>query len=186
VSSDRSQVLIPGGLAMRVAERLEEKSRVYDGRVREAHRFSVFSFQRALARGASPRPVFTGLTKLVSVLYNNQFVKENQSHPPAIRDGRSSPGCGSRSQAGANRIELHTAHRDPQMGVIEGTGIEAVLPDMSGGSVRGVPVGSVAPVSELQSQAEVAGGRGDDDQVDVIGHETIAEQGEPVEVDVSL
>ena len=72
------------------------------------------------------------------------------------------------------------------MGVIEGTGIEAVLPDMSGGSVRGVPVGSVAPVSELQSQAEAAGGRGDDDQVDVIGHETIAEQGEPVEVDVSL
>ena len=68
------------------------------------------------------------------------------------------------------------------MGIVEWAGAETALPNVTGGSVAGIAVRSIAPVSIFEGEVEGIGPAGDGDEVDVIGHETVAGQGELVEM----
>ena len=56
--------------------------------------------------------------------------------------------------------------------------IEAALPDMPRGQVKGVKVGSVTSMDLLERHGQRAGLLRDGDQMNIIRHEAVAEQGE--------
>ena len=80
-----------------------------------------------------------------------------------------------------DRVKLGVAQRRSEARRIERAGVESALPDVAGGSVARIEVGGIAPVRVLEREAQGVGARGDDDEVDVVGHEAIADQGEAVE-----
>ena len=70
------------------------------------------------------------------------------------------------------------------MGFVERAGIETSLPDMAGGGMTCVPIGGVASVSVLKSSRQRFGGAGEGDQVNVIGHQAVAEKGKTAELGI--
>ena len=63
-------------------------------------------------------------------------------------------------QTGANGIEFRVSKRDPQVGIIEGARIEAILPCMATGTVRRIPEAGVASVGIFQGTCEAVRGVG--------------------------
>jgi hypothetical protein len=81
----------------------------------------------------------------------------------------------------AHRIHLNIGKRRPEVGVVERTGIESPLPDMAAGRHARVPVACVAAMGMLESLRQGLRGSGNYDQMHVIGHQTVAQQGEAME-----
>ena len=71
------------------------------------------------------------------------------------------------------------------MRVVQRAGVEASLPDVPTGLVRGIPVRGITSVSVLQRQGQRLGTARNNDQVHVVGHEAVAEKTQFVEVHVA-
>ncbi len=96
------------------------------------------------------------------------------------RGARPSPQFRRRHHACAHRIQLDIAQRCPQMRFIQRTGIESPLPYVPGRRLLGIPVCRVASMRLFERLRERLRGSGNRDQVHVIRHEAVAQQGESV------
>ena len=83
-----------------------------------------------------------------------------------------------------DRIEFDVAQCCPEMRVIQRTGIEPPLPDMAAGRLPGIPVSAVASVGMLEGLCKCLGGARHSNQMDVIGHQAVAEQRHAIEFTV--
>src|SRR5271156_2031857 len=93
------------------------------------------------------------------------------------RGARPWPGCGVFYQPGTYRVQLGIAQSLPQVGWIEWAGVKASLPQVSGGAVSCVPVRSVAAVGVLEGLGQSIGCEWNQHEMNVIGHQAVAEQG---------
>jgi hypothetical protein len=83
-----------------------------------------------------------------------------------------------------DRIQFRVAQRRPQMYFVQRAGIEAPLPGVPACPVNRVPICSVPAVSIPACQRKSIWQRRNGDQVDVILHQAIAQQGHVVGFDV--
>jgi hypothetical protein len=90
------------------------------------------------------------------------------------------PRGGVRGEAGADGVALDVAQGGPEVVLVHRTGVEAVLPEVAGAAFAGVEILRVAAVSAAQDDGERIRLRGHEDEVDVIGHEAVAEDGDAV------
>jgi hypothetical protein len=77
-------------------------------------------------------------------------------------------------------IQLRVTERFPEMRLIQGTGVEPALPNMATGMMGGIPVGSVPAVCVLQGPGEGVRLRRRHDEMDMVGHQTVAEERQAV------
>jgi hypothetical protein len=82
------------------------------------------------------------------------------------------------NDAGANGIAFDVAEGGVEVGSAEGAGEEAVLPEVACAESAGIKVLSVAAVGATESGGQGVGSVGDDDEVDVVGHEAVGEDAE--------
>ncbi len=68
------------------------------------------------------------------------------------------------------------------MRVVQRAGVEASLPDVPTGLMRGIPVRRITSVRVLQRQGQRVRTVRNNDQVHVVGHEAVAEKTQSVEV----
>ena len=88
---------------------------------------------------------------------------------------------GAFGQAGADGVEVDVGQRREQVRGAEGAGEEAVLPQVSAGAVQAVEALGVDAVGASQGLGERVGALGDGDEMNVIGQQTVAEQGDAVD-----
>jgi len=90
-------------------------------------------------------------------------------------------GFGFRYQAGADRVQLGVAQGGPEVRRVQRAGIVAALPDVARGRVQGVKIGRVTSMDLLERRGERVGPLRDGDQVHVVRHEAVTEQGEAMQ-----
>ena len=83
-----------------------------------------------------------------------------------------------------NRVKLCVAQGSAEVRCVQGAGIIAALPHMPRRHVPGVEIRSVPPVCVLQGKRKRRRTLRHDDQVDVVGHEAIADQRESLDLAV--
>jgi hypothetical protein len=62
------------------------------------------------------------------------------------------------------------------MRLIQGAGVEPALPDMAAGMMGGIPIGSVPAMCILQSTREGVRLAWGSDEMDMVGHQTVASE----------
>jgi hypothetical protein len=67
------------------------------------------------------------------------------------------------------------------MRIVHGIGVKAILPEMAGTAVQAVDVLGVKPMGSADRLGEGIGSPRDCDEMDVIAHEAVAEDGDSVE-----
>ena len=74
--------------------------------------------------------------------------------------------------AGADRVQFHVVKRGLPMGVVEDTGVEASLPELSGAAFERVAISGVAAVN-VHEERDGIGLIAHRNQMEVIGHQGI-------------
>jgi hypothetical protein len=87
-------------------------------------------------------------------------------------------------QTGSHRTELGIAQRLPEVRLVQRARVISPLPDVSVRLVSRIPVGSVPPVGLLQCLCQTIDFVRNRDQVDMVRHEAISNEGDAVEDDV--
>ena len=87
-------------------------------------------------------------------------------------------------QTGSHRIKLGIAQRLPEMRLVQRARVISPLPDVSVRLVSRIPVGSIPPVGLLQSLLQTIDFVRNRNQVDMVRHEAISNEGDAVEGDV--
>jgi len=77
--------------------------------------------------------------------------------------------------SGTDGVLLDVTDNGEGVGFVKRTGVEAVLPEMSGAGMETIDVLGVAEMRARHSESEGAWMRGDRDQMNVVSHETVAE-----------
>ena len=90
-------------------------------------------------------------------------------------------GFGFRYHSSPQGVKLGVSQGRPEVRLVERAGVISPLPHMPGRGVPGVEIGSVAAVCMLEGEEKRIGPCGNDDQVDVVGHEAIAGQREAMD-----
>jgi len=90
---------------------------------------------------------------------------------------RPRPRFGSRDHSRADRIPFHVPECDPQVCVVQRTGVVSALPDVPARGVRGIPKRGIPPVRLLQCQRQRLRLLRNQNQMHVIGHQAVAKQG---------
>lgn len=72
--------------------------------------------------------------------------------------------------------------RFPEIHLIQGAGEEPALPHMAAGVMGGVPIGSVSAMCVLQSPREGASLAWSHDEMDMVGHQTVANERQAVQL----
>ena len=101
---------------------------------------------------------------------------------PAVRGGAGPPvplGFGYHSRT--HGVKLGVSQCRPEVRLVERAGIIPSLPEVPGGGMAGIAVGGVAAMGVLEGEKERIVASGDDDQVDVVGHEAITGQREAMD-----
>ena len=75
--------------------------------------------------------------------------------------------------AGADRVQFHVVKRGLPMGVVEDTGVEASLPELSGAAFERVAISGVAAVNVHHEERDGIGLIAHRNQMEVIGHQGI-------------
>ncbi len=85
------------------------------------------------------------------------------------------PVGGGLDQVGADRVAFDIGEDGGEIAGFKGTGVEAILPEVTGLGAADVDVAGVVVVGEADGAGERGGGGGRGDDVDVVGHEAVAE-----------
>jgi hypothetical protein len=96
--------------------------------------------------------------------------------------GGAGPGIFGREAAdgGADGVALDVSHRQQAMRIVHGIGVKAILPEMAAASVQAVDVLRVNPMCSADRPGEGIGSSRDGDEMDVIVHQAVAEDGDAV------
>ena len=97
---------------------------------------------------------------------------------------RPRPKLSDRDHPGAYRIEFRITKRGPEMRLVERARVESPLPYVAGGTLAGVPIRRIAPVGVLQSLRQGLGGAWNGDQVGVVGHQAVTQEGKLVQLGI--
>ena len=106
-------------------------------------------------------------------------VQIERAFPPSAMGGRARPRPRFRScnQPRADWIPFHVPECDPQVCVVQRTGVVSALPDVPARGVRGIPKRGIPPVRLLQCQRQRLRLLRNQNQMHVIGHQAVAKQG---------
>ncbi len=85
------------------------------------------------------------------------------------------PGVATGDEAGANGIAFDISENGGEVARFDGAGVETMAPEMAGFTAADVEPAGVVVVSEADGAGESLGRGGGGDDVDVVGHEAIAE-----------
>ncbi len=81
----------------------------------------------------------------------------------------------------AYRVKFSISQGGRQMRSIQRAGAKSPLPDMTAGGMADIPVGLVTPMRMLESQSQSIAFARNHNQVNMIGHEAIADQRKPMQ-----
>jgi hypothetical protein len=86
-------------------------------------------------------------------------------------------------EARTHWIQLCITERSPEVRLIQGARSRTALPDMATGMMGGIPIGSVPAVYGLQSSPEGVRLPWRHDEMDMVGHQTVADERHAVQLD---
>jgi hypothetical protein len=95
--------------------------------------------------------------------------------PAVSRGARPDPGVRFRNQSRPHRIQFRVAQRFPKVWRIKRAGIIPSLPHMTARCMFRIPISSISSVGMLESFRQSIGLMGNDHQMNVIGHQTVAD-----------
>ena len=137
-----------------------------------------------VAFGEPGRPVGDGREQVALGL----GLRQQQVGAPAGMGGGAGPGVGLRpaDHAGADRVPLHVAQRRPQIRLVERRGEEPALPHVPMPAAPAIDPLRIAHVQRLEHTVQAVFAVGHRDQVDMVGHQAVAEDGHAVLAAIGL
>jgi len=130
---------------------------------------------------ALSRTSLTGLTPRYGTEVLSQRLERTKMRLSPFRPYCVRPSAGPRParwrgcQSGAHRVHLYITQRTPAVRFIERAGKEAVLPHVAAPAVTAVQRQRILGVGVAQSSGQRVRALGDGDQVDMVCHQTVAE-----------